>query len=108
MNDDVFSQIEGQEEGTKPTEPPPLPEEPQDKSEPQKDSGQGSATAVWNTIKDLHLELMLMYHRVCLKLSNMGPDPAASMPKPFKRRTCSKMEYVSFRIPFYTKIFFNT
>ena len=34
---------------------------------------QGSATAVWNMIKDLHLELILMYHRVCLKLTALGP-----------------------------------
>lgn len=37
------------------------------------ESLRGSATAVWNTIKDLHLELTLMYHRVCLKLEQMGP-----------------------------------
>ena len=37
------------------------------------ESLRGSATAVWNTIKDLHLELILMYHRVCLKLETMGP-----------------------------------
>ncbi|KAK3792964.1 hypothetical protein RRG08_060658 [Elysia crispata] len=36
-------------------------------------SMQGSATAVWNMIKDLHLELILMYHRVCLKLASLGP-----------------------------------
>ena len=27
-----------------------------------------NAIAVWNTIKDLHMELLYMYHRVCLKL----------------------------------------
>ena len=32
----------------------------------------GSATAVWNTVKDLHLELILMYHRVTLKLANLA------------------------------------
>jgi hypothetical protein len=55
----------------------------------------GTATAVWNTVKDLHLELILMYHRVCLKLEQMGADPATNMPKPFKRRTCSRMQFVS-------------
>ncbi|XP_052780184.1 cilia- and flagella-associated protein 54-like isoform X4 [Mya arenaria] len=57
----------------------------------------GSATAVWNTVKDLHLELILMYHRVCLKLDQMGPDPSVNMPKPFKRRTCSRMQFGSDR-----------
>ena len=37
-------------------------------------SMKGSATAVWNTVKDLHLELLLMYHRVTLKLANLGPS----------------------------------
>ena len=32
----------------------------------------GDATAVWNTIKDLHMELIVMYHRVCLKLTDLG------------------------------------
>ena len=36
-------------------------------------SMKGSATAVWNTVKDLHLELILMHHRVCLKLAQIGP-----------------------------------
>lgn len=36
----------------------------------------GSATAVWNTVKDLHLELILVYHRVTLKLANLAPSPA--------------------------------
>ncbi|KAK3608116.1 hypothetical protein CHS0354_004771 [Potamilus streckersoni] len=61
------------------------------------ESLRGTATAVWNTIKDLHQELILMYHRVCLKLEAMGPDPASNMPEPFKRRTCSKMEFTSDR-----------
>ncbi|KAK7503699.1 hypothetical protein BaRGS_00005238, partial [Batillaria attramentaria] len=39
-------------------------------------SMKGSATAVWNTVKDLHLELIVMYHRVTLKLAAFGnPDP---------------------------------
>ncbi|GFO44544.1 hypothetical protein PoB_007104900 [Plakobranchus ocellatus] len=36
-------------------------------------SMRGSATAVWNMVKDLHLELILMYHRVCLKLAALDP-----------------------------------
>lgn len=65
----------------------------------------GSATAVWNTVKDLHLELILMYHRVCLKLETMGADPAASLPKPFKRRTCSRMQFVSLPLDFIPHIY---
>ena len=30
------------------------------------------ASSVWNMVKDLHLELLQMYHRVSLKLANMG------------------------------------
>ena len=66
------------------------------------DSLKGSATAVWNTIKDLHLELIHMYHRVCLKLEQMGPDANLNLPKPFKRRTCSRMQFVSL---FYKAVF---
>ena len=33
----------------------------------------GDATAVSNTIRDLHMELIFMYHRVCLKLAQLGP-----------------------------------
>ncbi len=33
----------------------------------------GDATAVWNMIKDLHLELIFIYHRVCLRLAELGP-----------------------------------
>ncbi|ELU16988.1 hypothetical protein CAPTEDRAFT_224115 [Capitella teleta] len=29
-------------------------------------------TAVWNTVRDLHMELLFMYHRICLKLINLG------------------------------------
>ena len=36
-------------------------------------SKEQDATAVWNMIKDLHLELIFMYHRVCLKLADIGP-----------------------------------
>ncbi|KAL4227140.1 hypothetical protein ACF0H5_015113 [Mactra antiquata] len=61
------------------------------------ESVRGSATAVWNTVKDLHLELLLMYHRVCLKLEQLGADPASNLPKPFKRRTCSRMQFGSDR-----------
>lgn len=31
-----------------------------------------------------------MYHRVCLKLASMGPDPADNVPKPFKRKDLSR------------------
>ena len=31
------------------------------------------ATAVWNMIRDLHLELIFIYHRVCVKLAALGP-----------------------------------
>lgn len=55
------------------------------------ESVKGSSTAVWNTIKDLHLELILMYHRVCLKLAAMGPDPTSNMPRPFKRKPDPKL-----------------
>lgn len=39
----------------------------------QPDSLSGMTAVIWNTIRDLHLELILMYHRVCLKLSALGP-----------------------------------
>ncbi|XP_046336681.2 cilia- and flagella-associated protein 54-like isoform X2 [Haliotis rufescens] len=52
-------------------------------------SHRGAATAVWNTVKDLHLELILMYHRVCLKLSSLGTDPSLKESKSSKRRTGS-------------------
>ncbi|XP_055958227.1 cilia- and flagella-associated protein 54-like [Patella vulgata] len=38
------------------------------------DSLKESATSVWNTVKDLHLELLLMYHRVCLKLAALKQE----------------------------------
>ncbi|CAL1546460.1 unnamed protein product [Lymnaea stagnalis] len=37
-------------------------------------SMRGSAAAVANTVKDLHLELLLVYHRVCLKLAALETD----------------------------------
>ena len=40
-------------------------------------SGQQGTTAVWNLVKDLHLELLFMYHRVCLKLAAL-PCPGQS------------------------------
>lgn len=61
------------------------------KDSPQQEPMKGNATAVWNTIKDLHLELILIYHRVCLKLAAMGPDPAVNIPKPYQRNVNSKM-----------------
>lgn len=36
----------------------------------------GDATAVWNMVRDLHLELEYIYHRVCLKLAAMVQDPS--------------------------------
>ncbi len=36
------------------------------------ESSESGAAAVWNMVKDLHLELLFMYHRVCLKLANVG------------------------------------
>ncbi|KAK3102398.1 hypothetical protein FSP39_011137 [Pinctada imbricata] len=52
---------------------------------------QGS-TAVWNTIKDLHLELMLMYHSVCLKLAAMTPEPSEETSKAYRRKDLTKKE----------------
>ena len=42
--------------------PPPIPGE-----------DTGGAESVWNTVRDLHLEIIYMYHRVCLKLVALGP-----------------------------------
>ena len=67
LNPELFSP-EPAKEGNEITE-----ETQVDRDELLPESLRGSATAVWNTIKDLHLELILMYHRVCLKLENMGP-----------------------------------
>ncbi|XP_071960070.1 cilia- and flagella-associated protein 54-like [Antedon mediterranea] len=55
---------------------------------------------VHNILRDLHLELLFMYHRVCIKLVAMGPDPASLTRSKFKRSTnkrspveaCSKQE----------------
>lgn len=33
---------------------------------------QSNATAVWNMVRDLHLELIFMYHRICVKLAMIG------------------------------------
>ena len=35
-------------------------------------SGECEANAVWNMVRDLHVELIFMYHRVCLKLAQIG------------------------------------
>ncbi|ESO99723.1 hypothetical protein LOTGIDRAFT_238728 [Lottia gigantea] len=51
------------------------------------DSMKESATTVWNTVKDLHLELILMYHRVCLKLASLKQLDASSKPKPVNSKT---------------------
>ena len=110
MNEDVFTPDLQTRETTRVTEDePPAPKTreatqitdiKEEETQPSKmdlipESMRGSAMAVWNTIKDLHLELILMYHRVCLKLTSMAPDPVPKNPQPFKRRTCSKMEFVS-------------
>ena len=34
---------------------------------------EGEATGVASTIKDLHMELIFMYHRICLRLAAIGP-----------------------------------
>ncbi|XP_074644355.1 cilia- and flagella-associated protein 54-like [Tubulanus polymorphus] len=47
---------------------------------------QSDATAVWNTVKDLHLELIFIYHRVCLKLSQLGEDSNSKKHTQLKRR----------------------
>ncbi|XP_078309887.1 cilia- and flagella-associated protein 54-like isoform X6 [Crassostrea virginica] len=94
IQDEVFSPEPTSQRDTNRTEGVKSTEEGEGKPEasPQGEGGKGSATAVWNTIKDLHLELILMYHRVCLKLAAMGPDPADNVPKPFKRRDLSVQE----------------
>ncbi|XP_052282343.1 cilia- and flagella-associated protein 54-like isoform X6 [Dreissena polymorpha] len=97
LNEELFAPADHTTTESTTSEPTAVGENPVNPEELIPESMRGSATAVWNTVKDLHLELILMYHRVCLKLEQMGPDPAASMPKPFKRRTCSRMEFGSDR-----------
>ncbi|XP_062618793.1 cilia- and flagella-associated protein 54-like [Saccostrea cucullata] len=94
IQDEVFSPEPASQRDTNRTEGVKSTDEGEGKKESQltEEGGKGSATAVWNTIKDLHLELILMYHRVCLKLASMGPDPAENLPKPFKRKDLSKQE----------------
>ena len=41
--------------------------------EEDEDMQESDATSVGNTVKDLHMELIFMYHRVCLKLAALGP-----------------------------------
>lgn len=113
MNEDVFTPDPQTRENTKITDtkedeaPGPRTREPTTMTDAKDEDAQaskmdlipesmrGSAMAVWNTIKDLHLELILMYHRVSIKLTSLAPEPAPKSNQPFKRRTCSKMEYVS-------------
>ncbi|XP_069141650.1 cilia- and flagella-associated protein 54-like isoform X4 [Argopecten irradians] len=98
LNDDVFVAGESEKETSKLTErettratlDTTVTEDKQNKAPPP-EAVKGSSTAVWNTIKDLHLELILMYHRVCLKLAAMGPDPSASIQRPFKRKADPKL-----------------
>ena len=37
------------------------------------DVQESDATSVSNTVRDLHMELIFMYHRVSLKLAGLGP-----------------------------------
>ncbi|XP_056000170.1 cilia- and flagella-associated protein 54-like isoform X4 [Ostrea edulis] len=94
IQDDVFTPEPASQRDTNRTEGVKSTEEGEGKEDASApgEGGKGSATAVWNTIKDLHLELILMYHRVCLKLAGMGPDPAENIPKPFKRRDVLKQD----------------
>nr|XP_034306398.1 cilia- and flagella-associated protein 54 isoform X5 [Crassostrea gigas] len=103
IQDEVFSPEPQSQRDTNRTEGVKSAEEGEGKQEapPPEEGGKGSATAVWNTIKDLHLELILMYHRVCLKLASMGPDPADNVPKPFKRKDLSRQESVTESSPAY-------
>ena len=39
----------------------------------------GEAESVWNTVRDLHLEIIFMYHRVCLKLVSLGPGESGDV-----------------------------
>ncbi|VDH93978.1 Hypothetical predicted protein, partial [Mytilus galloprovincialis] len=111
LNEDVFTPDPQTRENTKITDtkedeaPGPRTREPTTMTDAKDEDAQaskmdlipesmrGSAMAVWNTIKDLHLELILMYHRVSIKLTSLAPEPAPKSNQPFKRRTCSKMEY---------------
>jgi hypothetical protein len=34
-------------------------------------SKDADGSAVWNTVRDLHMELIFMYHRICCKLSDI-------------------------------------
>ena len=47
-------------------------------SEEEEEAGSTQDTAVWNTIRDLHLELMYMYHRVSHKLTTLHTAAAAA------------------------------
>ncbi|KAK7102964.1 hypothetical protein V1264_021114 [Littorina saxatilis] len=53
-------------------------------------SMKGSATAVWNTVKDLHLELILMYHRVTLKLANLATPAETGKGRNVRKSTTVK------------------
>lgn len=52
----------------------------------------GSATAVWNTVKDLHMELIVMYHRITLKLAALGNPEPPKQAQSARRRTQSKTD----------------
>ena len=48
-------------------------EEERDQHPGDEDKYQSNAMAVWNMVRDLHLELIFMYHRICVKLATLGP-----------------------------------
>ena len=48
-------------------------EEERDQHPGDEDKDQSNAMAVWNMVRDLHLELIFMYHRICVKLATLGP-----------------------------------
>lgn len=39
---------------------------------PSSKLSRSSSSAVWSTVKDLQIELLMMYHRICLKLADLG------------------------------------
>ena len=47
--------------------------EPVSADDKEEDAQESDATSVSNTVKDLHMELIFMYHRVSLKLAALGP-----------------------------------
>ena len=62
LNSDMFAPLSVEELEALSAKPPPTPGQ-----------GKTGAESVWNTVRDLHLELIFMFHRVCLKLVALGP-----------------------------------